>query len=283
MLPGTLVLMLCASACAFAQSANSQPAFEVASIKPSPPFSQRKSNITAMFGGPGTDDPSRVTITNYMLLGLVAAAFQVESYRVSGPSWLEDARETQFDITAKVPDGTTKEQIPLMLRNLLAERFHLTVHREKKEGQVYDLIVAKNGPKLKESAKTPAPKDAPEPPSGRLTLDQEGFPVLTPGRGPRMAISGDRGSAVFTEGSMEQLVDLLSHQVGRPVTDATGLKGKYDFSLRWSMEGFGKPGEDPGPTIFGAVQEQLGLKLEQKKGPIDMIVIDHIDKVPTEN
>jgi uncharacterized protein (TIGR03435 family) len=282
MLRATLFLMLCASGCVYSQPASSQPAFEVASIKPSPPFAQRKSYVTGVFGGPGTADPDRVTIENYMLWGLLAMAYEVETYQISGPSWLEDARDTQFDISAKVPAGATKEQVPLMMRNLLAERFHLTVHREKKEANVYDLVVAKNGPKLKEAAKAPAPQDGPEPP-GPLKLDQDGYPVVPRGRGPRMAFTGDRGTAVFTDGSMGQLVDLLSHQVNRPVTDSTGLKGRYDFSLRWSMEGVGKPGDDPGPTIFAAVQEQLGLKLEQKKGLIDMIVIDHIDKVPTEN
>jgi len=277
-----MVLMLCASGWAYSQSANSQPAFEVASIKPSA-LTGRGPFITRMDGGPGTDDPGRVTIEHYMLVGLIAAAYQVESYRVSGPSWLEEARETQFDITAKVPDGTTKEQIPLMMQNLLAERFHLTVHREKKEGNVYELVVAKNVPKLKESAKKPAPQDGPQPPSGPPKLGPDGFPTLPPGRGFRMAMMKDRAAAQFTDATMGELVGLLAGQLGRPVTDATGLKGKYDFSLRWATEGFGKPGDDPGPTIFGAVQEQLGLKLEQKKGLIDMIVIDHIDRVPTEN
>jgi uncharacterized protein (TIGR03435 family) len=276
------LLILCASACAFAQPANTQPAFEVASVKPSPPFSQRKSFVTGVSGGPGSADPTRITIENYMLLGLLAMAYAAEPYQISGPSWLEDARETQFDISAKVPDGATKEQVPLMMRNLLTERFHLTAHREKKEVNVYDLVVAKNGPKLKEAAPAPAPSDDAEI-TRPLKLDRDGFPSVPAGRGYRMAMMNDRATAAFTDGSIEQLADLLSHQIGRPVTDSTGLKGKYDFSLRWSMEGFGKPGDDPGPTIFAAVQEQLGLRLEQKKGFIDMIVIDHIDKVPTEN
>jgi uncharacterized protein (TIGR03435 family) len=276
------VLLFCASGWVYGQPAGSQPVFEVASVKPSPPYAQRKSNATGVFGGPGTADPGRVTIENYMLLGLLAMAYGVETYQISGPSWLDDARDTQFDISARVPAGATKEQVPLMTRNLLIERFHLTAHREKKTANVYELVVGKNGPKLKAAEQAPAPQNAPDPP-GPLKLDQDGYPVVSRGSGPRMAFSGDRGSAVFTEGSMEQLVDLLSHQLGRPVTDGTGLKGKYDFSLRWSMEGLGKPGDDPGPTIFGAVQEQLGLRLEQKKGLIDMIVIDHLDKVPTEN
>jgi len=277
-----IVLASCASGWVYGQSANSQPAFEVASIRQSA-YTGRGPFITRMDGGPGTDDPSRVTIEHYMLVGLIAAAYRVETYQVSGPSWLEDARYTQFDISAKVPDGATKEQVPLMMRNLLAERFHLTVHREKKEASVYELVVAKNGPKLKESAKTPATKDGAVQPFVFPKLGQDGFPVPPPGRGYRMAMMNDRGTAEFTDATMGQLVGLLAGQLGRPVTDATGLKGKYDFSLRWSMEGLGKPGDDPGPTIFGAVQEQLGLKLEQKKGMIDMIVIDHLDKAPTEN
>jgi uncharacterized protein (TIGR03435 family) len=277
-----ITLMLCAGAEAYGQSANSRPAFEVASVKPSAPPDGRP-RITASSGGPGTDDPSRITIQNYMLLGLVAEAYQVATFQVSGPGWLEDSRETQFDIRAKVPDGTTKEQVPLMMQNLLAERFHLTFHREKKEGNVYELVVAKNGPKLKASTKDPAPQNGREPPSGPPKLGPDGFPALPPGRGYRMAMMNDRASAQFTDGSMSELAGLVAGQLGRPVTDATQLRGKYEFTLRWSMQGLGKPGDDPGPTLFVALQEQLGLKLEQKKGMIDMIVIDHIDKVPTDN
>jgi len=168
-----------------------------------------------------------------------------------------------------------------MMQNLLAERFHLAIHHEKKEGPVYDLVVAKNGPKLKESANAPVPKNSPEQESGFPKLGPDGFPVLGPGRGYRMAVMNDHSAARFTDATMAQLANLLTSQLKRPVTDATGLAGKYDFSLRWVPEGFSKP-DDPEPTLSDAVQ-QLGLKLEQKKGVVDMIVIDHIDKVPTEN
>jgi uncharacterized protein (TIGR03435 family) len=195
-----------------------------------------------------------------------------------------------------------------MLQSLLAERFHLKVHREKKEGTVYELVVGKNGPKLEESAPQPAPKDGPQlfppPPHGPPQMDRDGFPVLPAvrGPGPRMAMMNGRASMRFTDASMAQFVSMLTNQVGAPVTDATGLKGKYDFNLHFVAEGMGMmrglgplpppppgvplastPGDDSGPTLFGALQEQLGLKLEQKKGMIDMIVVDHIDKVPTEN
>jgi uncharacterized protein (TIGR03435 family) len=192
-----------------------------------------------------------------------------------------------------------------MLQNLLAERFHLTVHREKKEGTVYELVVGKNGPKFKESAEEPVPKDGPAllpPAPGPPKLDANGFPVLPAGRGPVMMMMNGNATMRFTEETMEKFADQLSNQVRAPVTDATGLKGKYDFSLHWVSGGVGllgerlpppalppgapqasTPGDDSGPTLFDAVQEQLGLKLEQKKGMIDMIVVDHIDKVPTEN
>jgi uncharacterized protein (TIGR03435 family) len=238
----------------------------------------------------------------------------------------------RFDIVAKVPKGATKEQFRVMLQNLLRERFKLTIHREKKDSQIYELVAAKNGPKLKESVEEPAPADAaknggpdagapgappppppPPPPGGmpRITMDKEGFPVLPPGmgkgRGPMIIMMNGKARAQGDGLSMEQIVTFLSNQIGKPVTDGTGLKGKYDLKLQWAPESMGRGGmmppppgagrgmgaegagpvpsasEDSGPTFYAAIQDQLGLKLEQKKGQIDILVVDRAEKVPTEN
>jgi uncharacterized protein (TIGR03435 family) len=272
MLREAIVLALWASACATAQPVDRQVAFEVASIKPSLPTA----TITSWKGGPGDSDPGRVTIQNYMLQAIIAGAYEVRFDQVAG----SDRLDARFDISAKVPAGAIKEQVPLMMQNLLAERFHLEIHREKKESTVYDLIVAKNGPKLKESPKDPAPPTyAPDSSSAPLKLSRDGYPVLP--RGYSMAVVNDHAVAQFPDATMAQLADLLTAQLGRPVTNATRLTGKYEFSLRWVPEGYSKP-DDPQPTLSDAVQ-QLGLKLQQKQGFVDMIVIDHIDKVPTEN
>ena len=272
MLRGTIVLALCTGCCAYAQQVDSKLAFEVATIKPSP----RTATITSWKGGPGDPDPSRVIVQNYLLQAIIAGAYQVEFDEVTGP----DRLDARFDINAKVPEGATKEQVSRMMQNLLAERFHLKIHHEKKEGPVYDLVVAKNGPKSKESPKSPAPAtDPPGPPFAPVKIGRDGYPVLP--RGYSMAVANDRAVAQFTDATMAQLANLLTSKMHRPVTDATGLTGKYDFNLRWVDEGFAKP-DDPQPTLSDALQ-QLGLRLEQKKSSVDMIVIDHIDRAPTEN
>lgn len=272
MLRGTAIVLF-AGGWLYAQPADSKPAFDVASIKRSSPTAL----VTKWRGGPGTDDPSRVTIENYLLQSLIAEAYGVEYDQVTGPEPLD----AHYDVNAKVPDGATKKQAALMMQNLLAERFHLTIHREKQEGSVNDLVVAKNGSKLKESPKNPPPDD-PNPPSDFGKPGPDGYPLLGSGRGYRMAVNRDHAAAQFTGATIAQLANLLTGQMHHPVTDATGLTGKYDFRLRWVPEGFTKPGDDPQPTLAGAIQ-QLGLRLEQKKGFVDMIVVDHVDKVPTEN
>lgn len=233
-------------------------------------------------GGPGTNDPTRFSTQNLNLENLVTLAYGIEHYQLSGPDWLSQER---FDIVAKVPEGATREQLWLMLRNLLEERFKLAAHHEQKEIQTYELTAGKNGPKLRESRDKPEPDAAGPRASSGPSLDADGFPVL-PGRGSGMAATNGRARRRFVRASMEDLARALSGQLGRPVTDATGLKGKYDFTLSWVMQPLRANGDDAGntgPDLIGAVQEQLGLRLEAKKGTVDMLVIDHIEKVPTEN
>ena len=290
---------------AFGQGAGSEPApqFEVASIKPAAPQTGHMFRIGST-GGPGTKDPGRFTCENCDLAMLVTQAYDIKNYQLTSPGWMSS---TRFDVAVKIPDGTTKEQFRAMLRNLLAERFKLAVHHDQKEMPVYELVVGKGGPKLKETVEDPAPKDAADgPPSAGLgvpvKMGKEGFPALPPGGGNRfMMTSGGKMQMQASGQTMEQFTNLLSRQVGKPVTDATGLKGKYDITLNFTADtaaAMGKMGiaapppsteggrpaadSDTGPTIFGAVQE-LGLKLESKKGMVDLVVVDHAEKVPTEN
>lgn len=257
------------------------PQFEVASVKPSAPD---RLNGRGIQGGPGSKDPGLFTSDNGRLVDLIMIAYDVPFYRFSGPSWMGSAR---FDISAKIPEGTTKEQFKLMQQNLLVERFKLTFHHEQKELPAYDLAIAKNGPKIKE-AEPPAPEDpdAPKPASVRPArkLDKDGFPILPPGRQWSTDMDGPRWVQRFTDASMEQFARYVATIVGQPVNDATGLKGKYDFILKW-LNSRGRPlsADDTGPNIFEALQAQLGLKLESKKTTVDVMVIDHIEKTPTEN
>ena len=276
-----------------------QPEFEVATVKPSPP-PQMGRMMMGTRGGPGTNDPTRYSCSNCSLMMLLTQAYDIQRNQISGPPILDSER---FDITAKVPAGATKEQFRQMIQSLLAERFQLKLHHDTKEMPIYELQAAKGGPKLKESAE-PVQDDAAPASGGRgpMRMDKDGYPVLPHGRGSIMAMTPGRARLQAEQETMDQFAARLSTMVGRPVKNATGLNGKYDFVLSFApdmatmMAGMPPPppggaGRGPGPaaapddsapTIYTALQEQLGLRLEQKKGPVDMLVVDHVEKVPTE-
>jgi uncharacterized protein (TIGR03435 family) len=257
-----------------------KPAFEAASIKPAIPLGPLGMRFV-INGGPGTSDPGLYRCQNCSLYLIVLAAYEIRiPVQFSGPAWLENVR---FDVSAKVPDGATKDEFRLMLQDLLAQRFKLAVHREKREMPAYELEVAKNGPKFKASVpnETPENDDAPEE-NGKLKRDRDGYPILR--RGVTMAAVPGHARLRSDNQSMEWLAEMLSGQTGKPVVDGTGLKGRYDFVLSWVTQETPAAATDPdGPDLPSAVQLQLGLKLEEKKRPIQMLVVDHIEKVPTEN
>ena len=271
------------------------PQFDVASVKPSIP--QPGGRISMMNrGGPGTSDPGQVTYMGISLKNLLATAYGVKSFQISGPGWLDSER---FDVTAKIPPDTSKEQFGVMLQNLIAERFKLTLHHETKDLPLYELQVAKNGPKLKPYVADPNAPSPPVPgtPPGPPVIGKDGRPILPPG-GVMFMMSEGRLKLTVSKQSTARLADLLGNQLGQPVIDETGLTGEYDFNLEFSREGLpsgplGPPPPPPAltaaspdsepPSLLTAVQEQLGLKLESKKGPQDLIVIDHAEKTPVEN
>src|SRR5580704_8126676 len=209
------------------------PSFDVASIKPAPPPANGgRGMIMGMSGGPGSKDPGLYRCNNCNLSMLVTQSYNFKYYQLSVPISFENER---FNISAKVPDGTTKEQLRLMLQNLLAERFKLAIHRDQKEMQVYDLVVVKGGLKIKEAVEEPAKDadaDAPLPPLGRggrgPNVDKDGYPVIPKGcNGCVMVIPGGKARMHMEKETMQGLAEMLSNQQGRPVMDATGLKGKY--------------------------------------------------------
>lgn len=328
---GLIVFTSCA---AFGQAAAESPTFEVASVKPAEPQTMGMMRVM-MRGGPGSADPGQITYSNVTLKNLMVNAYAVKEYQINGPKWLDSER---FDIVAKIPKGATKEEFKLMLQNLLAERFKLTLHHETKDLPMYALVVGKGGSKLKESvaddatASGAAPQggaagsvgpsaSAPPPPpppgsdgagafTGRMRVGADGMPQLPAGAGKNgmtMMMTNGRMRLVFNRQPITALTVMLSNQLGRPVVDATELKAKYDFNLDFAPDGMNGPmgmmpppppqhdgaagGGAPmasapdagGPAIFTALQEQLGLKLEQRKGPVDLLVIDRLEKVPTEN
>ena len=259
------------------------PIYEVASIKPDKSGDMR-------FKVMNTPDGFSADSTLQMLIRL---AYGVEDNQISGaPNWVNSDR---YDIEAKM-DGATADEVRKlsgeqnqstrehMLQALLVDRFKLTLHRETRELPLYSLVVAKNGSKLQESK--------PGEPDKRGFKTPDGHPVAQ-GHFVRMGMGQLDGHSIGTE----DIARLLAQQLGRKVVDNTGLTANYDFTLKWTPdEGQGpafrgpegSPGTgstsapETGPSIFTAVQEQLGLKLESQKGPVEILVIDHVEK-PSEN
>ncbi len=227
-------------------------AFEVASVKrASPPPGNGINSSTRL-------DPGRLTCTNVTLKKLMIESYGVKDYQVSGPDWLNSEL---YDITATLPPGTTGDDVRLMIQALLADRFKLAFHRDSKELPVYALVVAKGGSKLQE---------------------------VEFGRG---STSGSPGHLSATRIAIRNLTEFLSRQTGLPVLDMTGLTGFYNFTLNYTPEAAPSapspetaiPESAVGPSLFTAVQEQLGLKLEPRKAPVEILVVDRAEKVPTEN
>jgi uncharacterized protein (TIGR03435 family) len=231
-------------------------------------------------GGIGTSDPHRISYHGVWLTGLIAASFGVRPDQVTAPDWLGKER---YDIVANIPDGATQQQFNVMMGNLLRDRFHLRFHLEPKVLPVYALRVGKNGPKFKES--DPERRSDAKASSGGI--DAQGYPILPPDFHGMLARPkpGEIFMAAQDE-TMAMLARQLEDRAGRPVIDETGLTGHYDLKLH--TEWMRRPGDtadapDPAPSVFTAVQEQLGLKLESSTAPFDRLIIDSMDREPTEN
>jgi uncharacterized protein (TIGR03435 family) len=278
--------------------------FDAASVKPFTPASATggRGKSGGGPGGPGTSDPSRIHYPAVRLKDLILRAYDVKDFQIVGPDWLNATDESaRFAVDATMPPDTTSEQLRAMLRNLLAERFKLAVHRETRELPVYSLVVSKGGLKIKESAPTAGPGAPDLPPGGRNSgkFDPYGFPIrnLPPEGGIGSWFINGRCQLFGERRTMQELADGLVNHLRTPVTNDTGLTGKYDFTLTYSRPRFDgipvgpvedwvmNPPEAPEPLgdIFESIQTELGLKLEAKKGPRDVFVIDHIEKKPTEN
>ena len=183
-------------------------------------------------------------------------------------------------------EGTTKAQFRTMQQRLLIDRLKLTFHYENKELAGYELVVARGGAKIKHSepSSPPASPDSPPPP-GPYKKGEDGFPVIPPDDHRRMLFANDgpRAVQVFRDRSMEQLALYLVGPVGRPVRDGTNLTGNYDFTLKWMLNWGQLTAQDNGPTIFQALEQQLGLRLEARKVMTKLLVVDHVEKTPTDN
>ncbi len=268
--------------------------FEVASIK----LSDQNAQSQAVSAGIHIDG-AMVRYSAVDLKIIIAAAWGVKNYQISAPDWMAAER---WNITAKLPDGSDRKEIPAMIQALLRDRFQMKTHRETRELQVYGLIVAKDGLKLKETPADPAAAsaDVPKPAVNVGASAGGGGTVVNYGNGAYFTIGNDKLEGRKMQ--MSVLGDILARFADRPVVDMTGLKGNYDFTMEFSPEDFRAmmiraavaqgsvlppdvlklADAAPGDSLFNAV-EKLGLKLEARKSPIDMLVVDQALRTPTAN
>lgn len=238
------------------QNISVEPKFEVASVK-----------RTDRCGGGGSIDPGSVALRGMPLKPVLMEAFKVKMEQIEGPSWLET---DCFDISAKIPEGATREQVPAMLQALLTERFRLATRKEERRRSGFVLVVDKGGPKFKA-----------DDPNGNFMGREKGMMLYSSGLSPVGRLKGAM--------TMATLAANLSTKGYGPVQDLTGLAGKYDIDLTWANPASAAtpPGADsPARSeadLLTAVRESLGLRMERRDVVVQYLVIDRIERVPTEN
>jgi uncharacterized protein (TIGR03435 family) len=305
---------------AFAQTAPAKLAFEVASIKPAGPMDPAaimsgKAHIGMKIDG------FRVDIGMFAISDLIRTAYKLKSYQLVSPDWMNGMAAQRFDIMATMPKGATKDDVPAMLQALLNERFKLEFHKETKEHAAYVLTVAKTGLKMQEAPPDPdpakaeplAPGESPKPPAGN---DNTKIDFKQTGEGGTVTVGGGEAgpmkmnitpSGMHMEAErmpMDGLLEFMGKLLNKPIVDQTGLKGKYKVALDIPMAEMmamarsagapvppGAPGAGPadaasdpsGASTIFQTAKTLGLNLEAKKLPIEILVVDKCEKAPTEN
>lgn len=233
--------------------------FEVASIKPSPELDTSKGEqiFVGSKGGPGTEDPTRYWCNFCEVSDLILKAYDVSKYRLVSARRLPEDR---FHIVATIAPGTTRDQFRIMLQNLLVERFGLKVHHEKHELRTYRLLLSPGGAKLKPHVE------------GDLVEAKSNGQKLQPGYHYK------------AQATLADFAKVIENVLEKPVVDATGLKGRYDFDLSWSFDDLDAVERSPSnlPTLRSAIRS-LGLKIDSHKEQIDVIVVDDVAKSPTGN
>jgi uncharacterized protein (TIGR03435 family) len=284
------------SPAAAAQTPTAAPTFEVAVIRPSLPMADaipllREGKLKVGI----SIDKARVDMGFVTITDLIVEAYKVRPHQISGPDWLSMER---FNIQAKLPDGSAEDEVPQMLRTMLADRFLLRTHMESRALSAYSLVVGKNGAKLQPSTLPPDP----EPAKGLTTLTPSaGNTVTSSGgpAGPTQITMGPNGvQLVMLKTKISALADMLTSILGKPVVDRTGLNGYFRIALDIAQSdvanvaralGMGGPATaigvptDPGGSSMFQAVEQFGLRLDSRKEQIETLVIDHIEKLPTAN
>jgi|SRR5579872_2017675 len=259
--------------------------FEVASVKrvvleDGDPLLRMPAFMAQMMGfqgGPGSKDPGRIDYSKVTLKMLLARAYNLRPEQISGPGWLDTERYT---VAAKLPPGTDPERLRTMLQKLLTERFQIRLHRDMKEMPVYRLTVAKGGPKLTPAQETPKYENDAEMRAAMQAKARANMAAMSRDH------TGPTRSFGLANATMAKFAEMLSNNLDHPVKDMTQVEGTYSFNLRWSPDdGRVRDANDEpsGPSIFAAIQEQLGLKLEAGKESIELLVVDSAEKEPVSN
>ena len=314
-------ITLCLALTAIAAFAQTKPAFEVASIKPAQPLDMAKMMAAVQNGQMpkigAHVDADRAEYTYLDLKSLISLAYAVKPYQITGPDWMAN---TRFDIIAKLPDKASKDDAPKMLQTLLEDRFKLTIHRSTAEHPVLALVVGKGGPKMKESTEVPVAIDESVPlkegqmiqqgPDGpvRVTMGKLGSGVMDMGAKGKIAYGIDPSTgtmhmdaSMMTMAGFADILTQFSQMAGGgaaspQIVDMTGLKGYYQAAIDFSLadlismmrsRGMDIPGGPAGgadgkSSLIEAVQS-LGLKMESRKAMVEQLIVDHIEKTPTEN
>lgn len=223
------------------------PTFDVASVR----LTQHGRTPDGYSHSSLNDSHGRLDATNVSLEGLIEWAYHVKQYQIDGPEWL-NSDSASYDIAAKTEPATPVSQLRQMLQTLLAERFKLQLHRETRKLTGYELLVAKNGPK-----------------------------ALTPSAAGGSSINSQNGKVTVQHTGMASFAEQLARWVRTPVFDKTGLAGAFDFNLDYAPDE-NRDGETR-PSVYAALEQQLGLKLQGAKVPVEVLVIDRVERIPTEN
>ena len=303
-----LAVLIATTAFGQTERQKATPEFDVASVKLADPNTARR-----MRGGPGTNDPGRISFERVTLADLLEQAYNVRSDQIRGPAWLRDYATSAYAVAAVVPPGASQEQFRLMLQNLLAERFHLRLHHETQNRDGYELVVAAGGHKLRQWAPVRDGEPDIRGTDSYLPDFDKGFPTLPANAQLPVgfAVPDPSGTTVWTSfrGAMTDFCRALERMIilargaspGSPqprVADKTNLIGVYEVRLKFaSFAGSPRPPlveEDAGldmasdpsgaPNIFTALEKQVGLKAQRTDSmSVDVLVVDKADKIPTEN
>jgi uncharacterized protein (TIGR03435 family) len=247
LISGMTIAMFAAGAVS-AQTADARPAFEAAFIR---------ANTTGSGSSSSNGTKGQIVMVNQSLRRLVERAYNVKPFQVMGPDWMENVH---FDVTAKYPEDTKTSERPAMLRTLLEDRFKLATHSESKQLPGYALVIAKGGLKIK-------PVDPG--PGGTNSQGENNLETLK-----------------VTSIALAELADFLARRLGSTVIDNTGETGRYTFEIHWVLDDSNGGAVDRGAGEFAAIQDAistLGLHLQATKVPVEVIVVDHVERTPTEN